>query len=1130
MQVKLSLKRGSNLLCFLLTLFVVRSSAQVNFVTGSAEVSLPMFNYSDGNRLAASLSLIYEAGSGVKVNQMAGDVGLGWLLSGGGSITRIVKDQPDDQMGGMYDGVLYATGNLYKTSRETSSVFPEGIGFTPMAIGLLSNYRFSAQSIVDRQQDEFIFQFNNRSGSFVIGGYGNRFYIADDSKLKIEKVEEDLTGQKITTRISKFIITDESGVKYIFSSKETSKILTYQGGVRKLANSTFTLPYYYTKQGIIESNYSVVSKWNLTEIYDPLTRKSIKFNYESYNVQFLSAIHASRTITLSGRGVGDETLTKTDSKIVGTVNRLKEMILPDATKVKFTYAAVERKDLPGSTPLERLVVIKNGMENTGFTFSYKYFSGLNLRNYDYNFPAEELSKARLILDKVQRFGKDNLQERPYSFEYFNGFLGVPGRCEGTTDQWGYFTGSYFLPWAGPGVYENNLINNLNDICNPSKKTPSNQLSIVSLGVLKRIVYPDGGNMEFTYELNDAQIASSRVFTGGLRVAKTVWNDGINASPNVVRDYKYTNASGVSSRWGYEIPSYEFNVSNFTTIPTKGTYSAGNVAVDIMNTWASATTRAGKQLYSSLESKSASVSNQIATSIIFALIMCVYNNFFAPDSYEVESQYKIISSIQGERLNALPAQYSQVTVFNGTETNNKGKEVYEFTNDKDFPILYPTTPFTVKKRYAQGLYGLLKRKRTYNKSDELITDEYNNYSANVRELNSPDNYSAYFDVKVTVSCPIGWYDQYEYRRGGPITEFYPLAGHPQLNYTIRKDYKDGTNYMEYRTDYVYDDKLNIKKIISSNSQGEQLEDRIYYPYDYNIEGALKVMNDNGIISVPVSTETWKLSNNEEKLLAVNIAKMIVVNTGEIKPEETYILNSKSAVPKNVAGNFDGTKLLRSTSLFSLKDKKVYNDNGDLVETVINNHTETNIYDDAGEVVIAKILNAGATDVAYSSFEKYAKGNWNIIPLGQNVAEVVTETVSGAQCLNLSMVTKIEKAGLSASRKYLLSYWKQGGNVNVTASVKGNETTVISRGGWALVTVVVSNSTIVSLTGTTRIDELRLIPIDAMMTTQTFNDLNRVTTIIDAQNRATYTEYDGLGRTTCVRDCDRNIIQTYSYSYK
>jgi RHS repeat-associated protein len=66
----------------------------VSLYNGMPQVNIPIASLK-GNEMAMPLSLSYHA-SGVKVNQIASWVGLGWSLNAGGVITREVRDQPDD--------------------------------------------------------------------------------------------------------------------------------------------------------------------------------------------------------------------------------------------------------------------------------------------------------------------------------------------------------------------------------------------------------------------------------------------------------------------------------------------------------------------------------------------------------------------------------------------------------------------------------------------------------------------------------------------------------------------------------------------------------------------------------------------------------------------------------------------------------------------------------------------------------------------------------------------------------------------------------------------------------------------------------------------------------------------------
>jgi len=58
--------------------------------------------------------------------------------------------------------------------------------------------------------------------------------------------------------------------------------------------------------------------------------------------------------------------------------------------------------------------------------------------------------------------------------------------------------------------------------------------------------------------------------------------------------------------------------------------------------------------------------------------------------------------------------------------------------------------------------------------------------------------------------------------------------------------------------------------------------------------------------------------------------------------------------------------------------------------------------------------------------------------------------------------------------------------------------------------------------TKIDELRLYPANASMTTTTYEPLYGPNSACDAHNNILYFDYDAQGRQTTVRDINHNII--------
>ncbi|WP_347049129.1 hypothetical protein [Flavobacterium olei] len=67
---------------------------EVNLYTGKTDVKIPIFEIKSGN-INVPISINYDSG-GIKVDDRATSVGMGWVLNAGGSIIRIVNDIPDN--------------------------------------------------------------------------------------------------------------------------------------------------------------------------------------------------------------------------------------------------------------------------------------------------------------------------------------------------------------------------------------------------------------------------------------------------------------------------------------------------------------------------------------------------------------------------------------------------------------------------------------------------------------------------------------------------------------------------------------------------------------------------------------------------------------------------------------------------------------------------------------------------------------------------------------------------------------------------------------------------------------------------------------------------------------------------
>jgi hypothetical protein len=185
----------------------------------------------------------------------------------------------------------------------------------------------------------------------------------------------------------------------------------------------------------------------------------------------------------------------------------------------------------------------------------------------------------------------------------------------------------------------------------------------------------------------------------------------------------------------------------------------------------------------------------------------------------------------------------------------------------------------------------------------------------------------------------------------------------------------------------------------------------------------------------------------------------------------------------------------------------------------------IWDYQGEFPVAKTENAAVSDIAYTSFEGDGKGSWTFSGVGQTDAGAPT----GGRSYSLSGGA-ISRSGLSAAKNYIVSYWTKNATAfTITGTISGFPLKGKTIGAWTYYEHKISGQSSVSLAGTGFIDELRLYPDGARMTTYSYDPMVGQTSQCDINNRVTYYDYDGLQRLKDIKDQDGNVIKTYQYHY-
>jgi YD repeat-containing protein len=213
---------------------------------------------------------------------------------------------------------------------------------------------------------------------------------------------------------------------------------------------------------------------------------------------------------------------------------------------------------------------------------------------------------------------------------------------------------------------------------------------------------------------------------------------------------------------------------------------------------------------------------------------------------------------------------------------------------------------------------------------------------------------------------------------------------------------------------------------------------------------------------------------------------------------------------------------------------YNSNGDLLQYHEADDVNSSfIWAYNKTLPIAKVINAKYNQIAYTSFEDNADyGNWQ--PGGGSInANVPAKT--GKKYLDM-YGTNVLQYTFAEAGKYKLEYWSTTPitfSSNSQITIRDISTSAADANGWVLYVkeVTVSAATTMGFgANSAKIDEVRLYPANAQMSTYTYDPLVGMTSETNEKNVTTYYEYDSFGRLSVVKDQDRNVIKTYDYHYK
>jgi YD repeat-containing protein len=492
-------------------------------------------------------------------------------------------------------------------------------------------------------------------------------------------------------------------------------------------------------------------------------------------------------------------------------------------------------------------------------------------------------------------------------------------------------------------------------------------------------------------------------------------------------------------------------------------------------------------------------------------------------------------------------YDQVTVLNG-ENGENGKAVYNYVNVPDHvnPYSDPYFHLPVRPPYGSNLAetlngALLKQEDFVNKQGQFliakrVTNTYENVFTNDNVVYGLEN-RVQPHIEVTDGATV---------TGGSnpcerdLLTFVSLKSQfKPLTKTIAREFSqnDTTRYTADTTNYYYDNYQHLQptRIVTTNSKGELITTINKYPLDYTITGTVtnpvaigikNLINKNMVL--PVIEKYTQRSKSDGTNVRVLSSLFNSYKATVPIPDTIQAINS--VVPIT---NFSASNITSSSALLDSRYQKYvvfdqYDLNGNLLQQHKQNGTSiTYIWDYNSTVPIAEVINATATDVAYTSFEFDGTGNWAI---GSSIRDNATAAKTGKVSYYLAN-GNITKNGLTAATTYVVSYWSNSTTpLTITGTISGYPVNGATAKGWTYHEHRVTGVTTVTVSGTGNIDELRLYPVNAQISTYTYDPLVGITSSTDGKGLTTYYEYDPLQRLINIKDKDGNIVKHTDYHFQ
>ncbi|TGE23630.1 hypothetical protein E5K02_20290 [Hymenobacter metallicola] len=370
-------------------------------------------------------------------------------------------------------------------------------------------------------------------------------------------------------------------------------------------------------------------------------------------------------------------------------------------------------------------------------------------------------------------------------------------------------------------------------------------------------------------------------------------------------------------------------------------------------------------------------------------------------------------------------------------------------------------------------------------------------------------------------------------------------------TATHHYKyDPTNearYVETSTRYYYDNKQHAQptRIERSIAGGTEIK-RIAYVLDCGEvttatteeAKALRQMIQRHIYSVPVETTTSRLTAQGILLTQATLTLPRLVNG---IPQPSRQLSWRATAPQPES-SFQRMRVAAGGVTFDPQYRE---------EVLIDRYTAqmqveqmhqakgpatSYLWDALSQEPAAVVKNASFSEIAYTSFEPGAAGNWSYT---SSPTTVVAGGRTGQQCYQFQPAGVVSTT-VGRTDQYTFTCWATAPPTVLVNGIAVAPTSLVeiakasgSQLMWKQYTLrhsLVAGATLtVQGPAGLQVDELRLHPVGAQMTSYTYQPLTGMSSQTGPDGRTVFYEYDGLGRLSRVRDEQGRILTQNQYQY-